>query len=45
MEREHILRVVQRAGTLRRAAAQLHISLATLTRRLRAYRRPPFDKT
>jgi hypothetical protein len=30
-------------GNLRRAAKELRISLATLTRRLHAYRRPPSD--
>jgi transcriptional regulator with PAS, ATPase and Fis domain len=43
LEREHILGVVANAGNLRRAARQLRISLATLTRRLHAYRQPPSD--
>jgi two-component system response regulator HydG len=43
LEREHILGVVASAGNLRRAARQLRISLATLTRRLHAYRQPPSD--
>jgi two-component system response regulator HydG len=43
LEREYILNVVARVGNLRRAAKELRISLATLTRRLHAYRRPSAD--